>query len=348
MRKTAALTVHVRVLRGDTTDKGGMRMAAETNGGGTAGDNGTDKLNELGAKLKELREAQGITLAHASEATKIQKKYISAIEDGDLGALPKGPYCRSFLRQYCAFLNAPDMWTKYDPLTRSGNVTLEDFKAAREEPDMSVTPGVFKRSPRMWIYLLVAASLAAAFWVTLRYRGEISTSATSPLEGGTAPIVREQQEKRAASEDVSADAAALPPEASAPASVDLSWMDGEQPAPKPSQTAAANAPAQERKPAAPARPAQPAKMPMLTLTARADSWMRISEGDKVLYQGIMKPGEKKEFRVNGPRPLRVRCGNPAATDAAWFGASAKALGGGKNPVTKYYWSDGAVTDADKR
>lgn len=328
-------------------------MAEEKNTKTNGEDTRTKKIDELGKKLKELREAQGITLAHASDATKIQKKYISAIEEGRLGELPRGPYCRSFLRQYCAFLNAPDMWAKYDPLTRSGNVTIEDFKASNEEPDMSVTPGVFRRSPRFWIYLLVAASLAAAVWVTLRYRGEISTSATTPLEGGTAPIVRERQEQRAASADVSSDAviAVLPP---APASVDLSWMDGKQPAPKPAQPAASGAPAAAnapaaQKPAAPAPAAKPAaKTPLLTLTARADSWMRISEGDKVLYQGIMKPGEKKEFRVNASRPLRVRCGNPAATDASWSGAAAKPLGGGKNPVTKYYWSDGAVTNTDKR
>lgn len=326
-------------------------MADEKNTKTNGEETRTKKIDELGRKLKELREAQGITLSQASDATKIQKKYISAIEEGRLGELPRGPYCRSFLRQYCAFLNAPDMWAKYDPLTRSVNVTIEDFNTSNEEPDMAVTPGVFRRSPRFWIYLLVVISLAAAVWVTLRYRGEISTSATTPLEGGTAPIVRERQEQRAASADVSSDAviAVLPP---APASVDLSWMDGKQPASKTEQTAAASAPTNKpalQKPAAPAQAAKPAaKTPLLTLTARADSWLRISEGDKVLYQGIMKPGEKKEFRVNASRPLRVRCGNPAATDAAWLGAAAKPLGGGKNPVTKYYWSDGAVTDTDKR
>ncbi len=143
-------------------------MADEKNIKTNGEDDKTKKINELGRKLKELREAQGITLAHASEATKIQKKYISAIEEGRLEELPKGPYCRSFLRQYCAFLNAPDMWAKYDPLTRGGNVTLEDFKASNEEPDMAVTPGVFRRSPRFWIYLLVVVSVAAAFWVSLR------------------------------------------------------------------------------------------------------------------------------------------------------------------------------------
>lgn len=326
-------------------------MADEKNSKTNGEETRTKKIDELGRKLKELREAQDITLAQASDATKIQKKYISAIEEGRLGELPRGPYCRSFLRQYCAFLNAPDMWAKYDPLTRSVNVTIEDFNTSNEEPDMAVTPGVFRRSPRFWIYLLVVISLAAAVWVTLRYRGEISTSATTPLEGGTAPIVRERQEQRAASADVSSDAviAVLPP---APASVDLSWMDGKQPAPKTEQPAAASAPTNKpaaQKPAAPAQAAKPAaKTQLLTLTARADSWLRISEGDKVLYQGIMKPGEKKEFRVNASRPLRVRCGNPAATAAAWLGAAAKPLGGGKNPVTKYYWSDGAVTNSDKR
>lgn len=306
----------------------------ETNGE----DEKIKKIRELGSQLKELREAQGITLEHASEATKIQKKYIAAIEEGELASMPKGPYCRSFLRQYCALLNAPDMWGKYDPLTKSASAAPSELKVHRNEPDMSVTPGVFRRSPRFWIYLLVAASLAAAVWVTLRYRGEISLSATSPLRGGTAPIVREQQERSDSPSDEGQEPATqASSDAAAPASVDLSWMDGKPPA---SQTAAQ----EQTQSAAPA----PQNEPVLTLTVRANSWMRISIGQNVLYEGTMKPGEKKEFRVDGPTPLRLRCGKPSATDAAWFGSSPKALGGGSNPVTLYYWSDGAVTSAETR
>ncbi len=319
-------------------------MAKETNGGaGSAEESRAKKLNVLGAKLKELREAQEISLQTASDATKIQKKYISAIEAGELGALPKGPYCRSFLRQYCAYLNAPDMWTKYDPLTRGRNVMLADAASAREEPDMSVTPGVFRSSPRFWIYLLAAVSIAAACWVTLRYRGEISTSATTPLEGGTASIAREQREKRGApADDGDYNVPPLSPDAAA--SVDLGWMDGKQPALPARQ---ASAPVQAKAGQAPEQRPK-AKEPSLTLTARADSWLRVSEGANVLYQGILKPGEQKTFRASEAAPLRVRCGNPSGTEAAWFGAAPKLMSGGKNPVTKYYWSDGAITDTDKR
>lgn len=330
----------------------------------------TNKITELGSKLKELREAQGLTLTQASEATKIQKKYISAIEEGNLDELPAGPYCRSFLRQYCAFLNAHDMWAKYDPLTKSGAVAFKNLKPCGE-PDMSVAPGVFRRSPRFWIYLIIAASLAAAVWVTLRYRGEISITGTNPLDGGTAPIVREQREKLAEPQEGEAN------------SVDLSWMDGQdqaseeeipeaaEPAPAASAQPAATAQAQPKSatptqptagastqpaPAAPAKsaqqthakPASAAKEPLLAVTARSRSWLRVSRGSEVLYQGTMKPGEKKEFKVTGKLPIRLRCGNPSRTDASWNGAAPRPLGGGKNPVTRYYWSDGAATDTETR
>ena len=49
-------------------------MAEEKNIKTNGEDEKTKKINELGRKLKELREAQGITLEHASAATKIQKK----------------------------------------------------------------------------------------------------------------------------------------------------------------------------------------------------------------------------------------------------------------------------------
>ena len=69
----------------------------------------TEVSAELGRKLRELREAQKLTLDDAWNATKIQKKHLAAIEEGQLDRLPKGPFCRSFLRQYCEYLNARDL-----------------------------------------------------------------------------------------------------------------------------------------------------------------------------------------------------------------------------------------------
>ena len=49
------------------------------------------QIKELGARLKSIREAQDLSITDISDATKIQKHYIAAIEEGDLDRLPKGP-----------------------------------------------------------------------------------------------------------------------------------------------------------------------------------------------------------------------------------------------------------------
>ncbi|MEA4871444.1 MAG: helix-turn-helix transcriptional regulator, partial [Synergistaceae bacterium] len=76
------------------------------------------QIKELGARLKSIREAQGLSIADVSNVTKIQKHYLAAIEEGDLDHLPKGPYVRSFIRQYCDHLSAPDIWKSYDVITK--------------------------------------------------------------------------------------------------------------------------------------------------------------------------------------------------------------------------------------
>jgi len=77
------------------------------------------QLKELGSKLTRIREAQSLTISEISNKTKIQKRYLSAIEDGRIDLLPKGPYVRSFIRQYCEYLSAGDLWNTYDAITKN-------------------------------------------------------------------------------------------------------------------------------------------------------------------------------------------------------------------------------------
>jgi len=54
-------------------------------------------------ELKEQREAAGISLEDISESTKIDIKYLMAIEEGDFSCLPN-VYMRLFLRSYCQYI----------------------------------------------------------------------------------------------------------------------------------------------------------------------------------------------------------------------------------------------------
>ncbi|HUF49136.1 MAG TPA: RodZ domain-containing protein [Vicinamibacterales bacterium] len=56
----------------------------------------------LGQKLKQAREARGLTLREIETATKISVPTLEALERGELSKLPGGIYSRSFVRAYAA------------------------------------------------------------------------------------------------------------------------------------------------------------------------------------------------------------------------------------------------------
>ena len=61
-------------------------------------------LIELGAKLRETRQAQGLSLDYISTKTRIRQSLLRAIEEGKLERLPEPVYVHYFLREYASLL----------------------------------------------------------------------------------------------------------------------------------------------------------------------------------------------------------------------------------------------------
>lgn len=60
---------------------------------------------EIGQLLKEEREAKQISLDDIQEMTKIQKRYLQAIENNDFDSLPGRFYARAFIKEYALVLD---------------------------------------------------------------------------------------------------------------------------------------------------------------------------------------------------------------------------------------------------
>ena len=58
----------------------------------------------IGLLLRETREAKGLTLNDVEQATRIQSRYLEALEDEEYDRLPGEVYVRGFLRNYARFL----------------------------------------------------------------------------------------------------------------------------------------------------------------------------------------------------------------------------------------------------
>lgn len=72
-------------------------------------------MTELGNRLKEAREAKGLTLDDVQEMTKIQKRYLAGIEEGKYDLMPGKFYVRAFIKQYAEAvgLDAEEIFNEY-------------------------------------------------------------------------------------------------------------------------------------------------------------------------------------------------------------------------------------------
>jgi cytoskeletal protein RodZ len=59
-----------------------------------------NRLSELGQLLRKARLEKGISLEDMQETTKIRKRYLEAIEDGNYKLLPGNFYVRAFIKSY--------------------------------------------------------------------------------------------------------------------------------------------------------------------------------------------------------------------------------------------------------
>ncbi len=74
-------------------------------------------MTELGKVLKEARESKGLTLDDLQQLTKIQKRYLVGIEEGNYEMMPGKFYVRAFIKQYAEAvgLDAEELFAQHQP-----------------------------------------------------------------------------------------------------------------------------------------------------------------------------------------------------------------------------------------
>ncbi|MBT2260036.1 helix-turn-helix domain-containing protein [Bacillus safensis] len=98
-------------------------------------------MTELGKRLVEAREEKGMSLEDLMAATKIQKRYLLAIEQGNYDIIPGKFYVRAFIKQYAEAvgLNPEQLFEEFRkdvPSTYNDEVSdkLSNIKPQRELP----------------------------------------------------------------------------------------------------------------------------------------------------------------------------------------------------------------------
>ncbi|HFU7053842.1 TPA: helix-turn-helix domain-containing protein [Bacillus cereus] len=120
-------------------------------------------MTELGQKLKEARGTKGLSIDQLHESTKIQKRHLVAIEEGNYDVLPGAFYARAFIKQYAEAvgLNGEELLVEYQstipqsekrdvPQVSTGQKTQETMQKTSSWP-------IADHMPKVLVALLVIA-----------------------------------------------------------------------------------------------------------------------------------------------------------------------------------------------
>lgn len=178
-------------------------------------------MTELSNKLKEARLSLGLSLDDLQASTKIQKRYLLGIEEGNYSMIPGPFYVRAFIKQYAEAVNLDpeELFEEYKseiPSTHS-----EDFpeKLSRVQTRKSVAPGnskIFDLLPKLLIGVFVIGAIALAYFLIINNRdadssnepaanGSDSVQLTDKLDEKEQEEAKEDSEKTTSTNEVEAE-----------------------------------------------------------------------------------------------------------------------------------------------
>jgi cytoskeletal protein RodZ len=247
----------------------------------------------VGETLQRARLAQGLDVATVAARTKINAKYLEAIEAGDRGSLPSSFFYKSFVHQYARTLSLDikeidaeiDRVLSADaPLPLPG----QDDPSWRKVPPVELsarfqTSRIYASSAIL-ILMLVAGSGIYGWWYN-------SHSVTAPRPDPPAPIAK--VERVAKVEPVPAALATTTNDAAQPAAVTLA-----------APIATANV--------------------LLDLLAHEETWLSVSSDGKPVFSGILAANQSK--MVEGKEYAKMRVGNAAGLEVRLNGKLLGPLG----------------------
>ena len=170
------------------------------------------QLNEIGEKLKEARKAKGYTLDDLQQMTKIQKRYLIAIEEGNYDVMPGKFYARAFIKQYAdtVGLNGDQLLEEYTdavPHTHDEEyvekVSTDQTRSGKNTENVFLTK-VQEYLPTILIGLLAVAIVAAIYFAVIKTNNQgnedMITKESDEIAVSSADSISEEESVKESSE----------------------------------------------------------------------------------------------------------------------------------------------------
>ncbi len=154
--------------------------------------------SSLGARLRQAREARGVSLRELSDQTRIARRYLEAIETDDYKELPGGIFNRSFIKAYAKAVgfSETEAVNAYTEVARAHGETPDELPTSRQSSRIYMD-GDTSRSPFVTglLSLVILAIISLGIYAGLHYyqrRNNAGAAASAPTAPATNPGTNDQ------------------------------------------------------------------------------------------------------------------------------------------------------------
>ncbi len=279
-------------------------------------------MQSIGEALKNAREQKGISLEQAEEDTKIRKRYLQALEDGEYSIIPGSVYVKGFLRNYANYLglNQEEIMIEYkllnSPVRENGPRT--DIQEAINKRRTSNRTN--RRANMITVVVALIALSTYAIYSFVFTRPQESPDANQnkgPVQTEKPLQTNNKQNKGAEKSNNkindkpgTEDNKAGMPDQATPEKIDLvEGPDGKI-------------------------PVAGDQVKVVLKGNKQPSWARVTVDGRIIFTGEIKPGEVKTY--TGNNGVKIRLGNAGGVEVNVNGQELGTLGSFGEVVDKEY------------
>lgn len=158
---------------------------------------------QIGEQLKEAREQKGLTLDDIQATTKIQKRYLVAIEQDDFHALPGRFYARAFIKEYAKAVGIDDEELLADFDEENVNVEEEEtisYSRLKQSSRAGRGSSILSYLPTVIVVILVIGIIVVSWFLYQKSLSEPTGDSIEEQESDEI-IQREPNENKQVLED---------------------------------------------------------------------------------------------------------------------------------------------------
>lgn len=147
-------------------------------------------MTELGNILRENREAKGLSLDELQSITKIQKRYLLGIEEGNYSMMPGKFYVRAFIKQYAEAvgLDPDQLLEQYKseiPATYSEELPEQLSRVQTRKSISPETSKIFDILPKILFGIFIVGAIALIWFLIVNNAGDDGKEPATSEKGRT-------------------------------------------------------------------------------------------------------------------------------------------------------------------